>query len=232
MLKENLAKVKAKIAEACRRVDRDPGEITLVCVTKGVEIEKIKEVVSLGIMDIGENRVQEAFKKYNELQTTGYKLTAKIRWHMVGHLQSNKAKYAVRIFDLIHSVDSFKLAEEINKQAERINKIQDILIQVNTSGEKTKFGIEPKGLFSLIGEIKKFKNLSLKGLMTIAPVVLNPEDARPYFRKLKELFDEFNYLTNHPLTILSMGMSQDFEVAIEEGANMVRIGRAIFKGSK
>ncbi|MCM8765811.1 MAG: YggS family pyridoxal phosphate-dependent enzyme [Candidatus Omnitrophica bacterium] len=226
MLRENLAKVEERIERACRKVGRDPEEITLVCVTKGVEIEKISEIVNLGVTDIGENRVQEALKKFEQLQAG-----QSIKWHMVGHLQSNKAKYAVRIFDLIHSVDSLKLAEEINRQAERINKIQEILVQVNVSGEKTKFGIKPEDLFSLGEEILKFKNLRLRGLMTIAPIVESPEDARFCFRKLRELRDEFNYLTNYQLTILSMGMSQDFEVAIEEGANMVRIGTAIFKSS-
>ncbi|MCM8784345.1 MAG: YggS family pyridoxal phosphate-dependent enzyme [Candidatus Omnitrophica bacterium] len=230
MLEENLREIFTKIEASCKRVKRDSKEITLVCVTKGIGLEKIREVVKLGMSDIGENRVQDALKKFNELYSADDRSQVNIRWHMVGHLQRNKAKYAVRIFDLIHSVDSFKLAEEINKEAEKINKIQNILIQVNTSGEKTKFGVNPEDLFSLAKEILKFKHLNLKGLMTIAPEVENPEDTRPYFRKLRELFDEFNHLTNYQLTILSMGMSQDFGIAIEEGANVLRIGRAIFKG--
>lgn len=230
MFEGNLRLVLEKIATSCIKAKRNPEEITLVCITKGVDVEKIKEIIALGINNIGENRVQEALKKFEKLQIPVYR-SGKINLHMVGHLQKNKVKYAVRIFDLIHSVDSLELAYEINKQAEKINKVQDILIQINSSGEKTKFGVKPEDLFSLANEVLKLKNLNLKGLMTIAPIVKNPEETRPYFRKVKELFDEFNHLTNNQLTILSMGMSQDFEVAIEEGANMVRIGRAIFEGN-
>ncbi|MGE4358108.1 MAG: YggS family pyridoxal phosphate-dependent enzyme [Candidatus Omnitrophota bacterium] len=231
MLGDNLRAVFARIEAVCKRIKRNPAEITLVCVTKGIEIEKIKEVIELGINDIGENRVQEAVEKFEKLRMANGK-GRKINWHMVGHLQRNKAKYAVRIFDLIHSIDSRELAEEINRQAERINKVQDILIQVNTSGEKTKFGISPEDLFSLAEELLKLKHLNLKGLMTIAPLVENAEETRLYFRKLYELKEKLytSGITRFPLPILSMGMSQDFEVAIEEGANMIRLGRAIFAG--
>jgi len=228
MLWENLERLKKRIEDACQRSGRSFNEITLVCVTKNVDIEKIKEVIKLGIKDIGENRVQEAVKKFEELRIANCE---KVRWHMVGHLQRNKAKYAVRIFDLIHSVDSLDLALELNKQAEKVNRVQDILIQVNVSGEETKFGINPENLLSLVKEILNLKNLNLKGLMTIAPIVKNPEDARPHFRTLRELKDKINaeLILNPPLSVLSMGMSQDFEVAIEEGATMIRIGTAIFK---
>jgi pyridoxal phosphate enzyme (YggS family) len=149
---------------------------------------------------------------------------------MVGHLQTNKVKDAVKIFDLIQSVDSLHLAEEIDKQAAKINKIQDILIEVKTSPEATKFGLQLEVVIEVIKGITKLKNLNIKGLMTIAPIVDNPEKARPYFRLLRELGDKINEsrITNHESRILSMGMTDDFEVAIEEGANMVRLGRAIF----
>jgi pyridoxal phosphate enzyme (YggS family) len=149
---------------------------------------------------------------------------------MVGHLQTNKVKEAVRIFDLIHSVDSVRLAKEIDKESAKINKIQNLLIEVKTSPEATRFGLKPDEAVRVMKEIAEFKNISIKGLMTIAPIVDNPEKTRPYFILLRELRDKINELRtmNHELTILSMGMSDDFEVAIEESSNMVRIGRAIF----
>jgi pyridoxal phosphate enzyme (YggS family) len=230
MLKENLECVKAKIYATARKVGRSPEDITLVCVTKGIDTERIKEIISLGIANIGENRVQEAKEKYTILTQTANRKPLTVRWHMVGHLQTNKVKYAVRLFDLIHSVDSLKLAQEIDKEAKKINKIQEVLIEVNTSGERTKFGIEPEKTLSLAEEILKLRNLRLRGMMTIAAILNNPEKARPYFRTLRELRDKIYQLrvTNYELPILSMGMSQDFEVAIEEGATMVRIGTAIF----
>lgn len=242
MLSDNLEKVKARIQAACKRVGRNPDEITLVCVTKGVGVEKIREIIGLGILDIGENRIQEARLKYDLLAG----IERRVRWHLVGHLQKNKAKYAVRIFDLIHSVDSWELACVINREAAKIGKPQAILIEVNISGETTKFGLKPQDTLPLTREILNLGNLKLSGLMTIAPIVDNPEKARPYFRMLRELRDKINQqLTTSPstwlgashppldlargkLSALSMGMSQDFEVAIEEGANLVRIGRAIF----
>ncbi len=234
MSRSNLEAVRARIHQVCARVGRDPNEITLVCVTKGVDINRIREVVGLGITDIGENRVQEAREKFGlltSLQATGNRRQAEIRWHMVGHLQRNKAKHAVRIFDLIHSVDSLDLAQEIDKEAKKIEKIQEILIEVNVSGESTKFGITAEETFLLAKEVSKLTSLRLKGLMTIAPLVDNPEKVRPYFKALRELRDEINQLltVNCKLLTLSMGMSQDFEVAIEEGATMMRIGTAIFR---
>ncbi len=213
MLKENILNLKAQIPES----------VTIVCVSKGRTLEQIKEAIEAGLTDIGENRVQEAIMKFNALRTMNYKF----RTHMVGHLQTNKVKEALNLFDLIQSVDSLRLAREIDKEAAKINKIQDVLIEVKTSPEATKFGIKSDEAIGVIKEITKFKNINIKGLMTIAPVVDVPEKTRPYFRALRELRDKVN-----GLWILSMGMTDDFEVAIEEGANMVRIGRAIFESAK
>lgn len=214
IIRENIAKIRRQI----------PSQVCLVAVTKGRSLAQIQEALDSGITHIGENRVQEAALKYKEIKPA-------VTWHLVGHLQTNKAKEAVKIFDLIHSVDSLNLAREIDKQAGKINKLQDILIEVNTSAEESKFGIRPEDLFEFIKAVSDLKNISLKGLMTIAPMVDNTEEVRPYFRILNELRDKANELrlTGDAIQVLSMGMSDDFEVAIEEGANMVRIGRAIFE---
>ncbi|MBN2831000.1 MAG: YggS family pyridoxal phosphate-dependent enzyme [Candidatus Omnitrophica bacterium] len=223
MLKDNISKVKERIASVCLKINRDPSQISIVAVSKGRPVEDIIEAVACGITDIGENRVQEAILKYNKLVTGKETNRQIVRWHMVGHLQTNKVKEAVKIFDLIQSVDSLYLAEEIDKQAAKINKIQDILIEIKTSPEVTKFGLNADAALGVIKEVGKFKNIYIKGLMTIAPPVKHPEEARPYFKILSGLLDDLNRQT-----ILSMGMSDDFEVAIEEGAGMLRIGRAIF----
>ncbi len=224
MIKDNVLKIKERIAIICTKIKQDPGLITIVAVSKGRTVQQIREAIEAGITDIGENRVREALIKYNELITHNSKLRT-IKWHMVGHLQTNKVKDAVRIFDLIQSVDSIRLASEMDKQAAKINKIQDILVEVKVSPEATKFGFEPEEVIKATKEISQFKNLNIKGLMTIAPIVDDPEKARPYFRMLKELKDRIN-----GQLILSMGMTDDFEAAIEEGSNMVRLGRAIFEG--
>ena len=230
MIRENIMKLKERISSACFRVNRNPNSISIVAVAKGRTAAQIKDAIEAGLTDIGENRIQEALIKYSQIKNQGVN-GSRIRWHMVGHLQRNKVKEAVEIFDLIHSVDSLRLAEEIDKQASRINKVQDILIQVNTSGEETKFGIEPEFTAELIKGIIGLNNINIRGLMTIAPMVVNPEKARPYFRILRELKDKINELriTNYELRDLSMGMTDDFEIAIEEGANVIRIGRAIFQ---
>jgi len=235
----------------------DPGNTVLVAVTKGRDTSQIRQAIEAGITDIGENRVQEALEKYNQLRSffnerrTSAKPSAaspkgtndkrRVNWHFIGRLQTNKVKEAVRIFDLIQSVDSLRLAQEIDRQAGRINKTQDVLIEVKTSSEETKSGIKPEDAPQLITEMLQLKNISIKGLMTIAPVVSDPESARPYFRQLRELRDMLNERrtsakrsaaspkgTNDEIRILSMGMSDDFEAAVMEGATMLRIGRAIF----
>ena len=217
MIRENVLEVRKRISAACLRAKRDPAAVQLIVVSKNRGIEEIGEAIAAGITTFGENRVQEVLSKYNNLQ-------ASLKWQMVGHLQTNKAKEAVKVFDLIHSVDSLRLAEEIDKQASKINKIQDILIEVKTSGEATKFGIEPDEASGLIKEMSGFKHINIKGLMTIAPLADNSEEARPYFRRLRELRDKIN-----PTFLLSMGMTDDFEAAIEEGSDILRIGRAIFE---
>lgn len=227
MLKDNICALRKRITEVCSTINRDSHSITLVGVSKGRTIEEIREVIESGIIDIAENKVQEASAKFNALKTLNHKL----RTHLVGHLQTNKAKEAVRLFDLIQSVDSLYLAQEVDKQAGRFNKIQDILIEVKTSPEATKFGLKPDETFEFMREMVRLKNIKIKGLMTLPPIVDSPEKARPYFRRLRELRERLNELrvTGYELEILSMGMSSDFEVAIEEGSNMVRIGRAIFE---
>ena len=218
MIKDNVLEARRRIEFACLKVKRDPTAVKLVAVSKNRSIEEIKEASLAGITEFGENRVQEALSKYEA------KLP--IQWHMVGHLQTNKVKEAVKIFDLIQSVDSQRLAQEIDKQAAGINKIQEILLEVKTSQEKTKFGLRPDELPGFLKTAGQLKNISVKGLMTIAPVVDNPQEARPYFRILKELRNRIN-----PAFILSMGMTGDFQVAIEEGADIIRVGRAIFEGT-
>ncbi|MDP3041121.1 MAG: YggS family pyridoxal phosphate-dependent enzyme [Candidatus Omnitrophota bacterium] len=218
MIKENIEKVRQRVFAVCARIKIDPGKITILCVTKGRSVGQILEVANSGIDHLGENRVQEAAEKY--------KLVPGAHWQMVGHLQSNKVKEALGIFDLIHSVDSVSLAQEINKQAVKINKIQDILLEVKTSPEIRKFGFKPLALLEVCEEIMKFQNVKIKGLMTIAPLVDNAQEARPYFAKLKALRDQLN-----PSWLLSMGMSSDFEVAIEEGADIIRLGRVIFQNN-
>jgi PLP dependent protein len=217
VIKENIVRIRQRIYAACNRAGRDLSEIAIVAVTKNRGIQEIKEALENGLADIGENRVQEALLKYSQLSVGC--------WHLIGHLQTNKAKDAVKIFGLIHSLDSLRLAEEIDKQAVKISKVQDVLLEVNVSGEATKFGVKPDEAAGLIGEISGLKNIRVKGLMTIAPVSDNPQASRPYFRQLRELRDKIG-----GLEILSMGMTDDFEAAIEEGATMVRIGRAIFEG--
>lgn len=218
MIKENIERVNGRIAGVCAKVKVNPDKITVICVTKGRLVSQIQEAVSLGLKDIGENRVQEALIKYGQISD--------VKWHMVGHLQSNKVRDALKIFDLIHSVDSVSLAQEINKQAFKINKIQDILLEVKTSPEVRKFGFKPEVLVEVCEEIVKFKNVKIKGLMTIAPEVDNVNEVRPYFSKLRQLRDQLN-----PGWLLSMGMSGDFEAAIEEGADIIRLGRVIFQNN-
>ena len=229
MIEENVRKIKERVALACSRVNRDPAAITIVAVSKGRSVQEIREAAAAGITDVGENRIQEAAVKYNGLRLAACGLRP-VKWHLVGHLQTNKVKDAVKIFDLIHSVDSPHLAVEIDKEAAKINKVQDILIQVNTSGEVTKFGLKPDAAVEVIKEIAGLKNISIKGLMTIAPLSDNPEQTRPYFRALRELKDKLVQLwtVDCGLWTLSMGMTDDFEVAIEEGATMLRLGRAVF----
>lgn len=223
IIKNNLEIINEKIKKAALKVNRNPQEIKLVAVTKIATIEQIKEAISAGVEIIGENKIQEAKEKYQIL-------TADIEWHLVGHLQTNKVKYAIEIFDLIHSVDSIKLAKEIDRRSLQFGMITNVLVEVNVSGEETKYGIKPEEVKPFLKEISEFSRIKVRGLMTIAPIAKDKEKVRPYFRKLSELSKEIKSknIKNVEMDYLSMGMSEDFEVAIEEGANMVRIGRGIF----
>ena len=216
-ISDNLSVIQEKISAACLRADRDPGEVRLVAVTKTVALERIKQGMDAGLKILGENYIQEAQKK---IETLG----RSVSWHFIGRLQSNKAKFAVRLFDLIHSVDTLKLAQELNRRAQIEERRLDILVQVNISGEETKGGVGPGAARDLLDQILKLDHLAVKGLMTMPPFFDQPEKARPYFAALRALRDEYG----PPLTELSMGMSGDFEVAIEEGATLVRVGTAIF----
>ncbi len=221
MLSERISSVFKKITYAALRAGRNPEEIKLIAITKSQPIDKIKEAADLGLRVFGENRVQEAKTKIEFLKDFN------IEWHMVGHLQSNKVKDAVRLFEVIHSLDSEKLARLINRESEKSGKIQRVLIQVKLSEEESKYGIKEWEIENLLEICKDLKNLKVEGLMTIPPYFENPEDVRPYFRKLRQIkknLSEKGYF----LKELSMGMSHDFEVAIEEGATMVRIGTALF----
>ena len=218
MVTDNIARVKRRIEEAAGRSSRDPGAVKLIVVTKEADVGRMREALEAGVTDVGENRVKDAALKQSQLDRTG------VTWHMIGHLQSNKAKDAVRLFSVIHSVETIKLAYTINKEAEKYKKTQAVLIEVNASGEESKFGIKPDALADFLEEARSLENLNILGLMTMAPFTDNAENTRPYFRQLKEL------AATHHLKELSMGMTQDFEVAIEEGATMVRIGSAIFRG--
>lgn len=224
-LLQNISSIYKRISHAAMRAGRNPQDVKLIAVTKTVSIERIREAIDAGLKIFGENRVQEAQKKVmsDELRVT----SGKIQWHLIGHLQKNKAKYAVRLFNLIHSVDSIGLAEEINRSAEKTGKIQDVLTEVKLSPEVTKHGTSKTELVGLIKAVSAMKNLNLIGLMTIPPFFENPEDTRLYFRELRELRDKA-VAAGFDLPELSMGMSHDFEAAIEEGATMVRIGTAIF----
>jgi len=220
---KNLKTIMDRIAAAAKRVGRDPSSVRLVVVTKTVDRDRIAEAVAAGAAVLGENRVQEAKEKIEALGQTA-------SWHLIGHLQANKAKYAVKLFDLIHSVDNLELAVEIDRQAAKVGKVQDILVEVNIAGEASKAGIAVKGVPALAAEVAKFRNIAVKGLMTMPPYSENTEDSRPYFRKLRDLAETIakENIPNVTMNELSMGMSGDFEVAIEEGATLVRVGTAIF----
>lgn len=219
----NLKTIMDRIASAAKSSGRDLPSVKLIVVTKTIGVDRIREAVDAGALILGENRVQEAKEKIEKLGPIA-------SWHLIGHLQTNKAKYAVKLFYLIHSVDSLDLAKEIDKQAAKIGKVQDVLIEVSISGEASKAGVASENAAALIKDASKLKNISIKGLMTIPPFSDSPEDSRPYFKKLRELSESVarENIPGVSMKELSMGMSGDFEVAIEEGATMVRVGTAIF----
>lgn len=224
-IEKTLQHIQDRIIESAKRSGRDPGNIKLVAVSKTVALEKIIEALNAGVLIFGENRVQEAQNKIRS-QELGVR-SEKIEWHLIGNLQKNKARTAVELFDLIHSVDSAALAEEINRHAQKTGKLQRILLQVKLADEETKHGVREEDLSGLIDKVLLMNHIQLEGLMTIPPYFEDPENARPYFRKLRELADRA-IAKGYPVKELSMGMSNDFEVAIEEGATMVRIGTALF----
>jgi pyridoxal phosphate enzyme (YggS family) len=220
---DNLTRVKERMAEAAMRSGRTPDSVKLVGVTKTVDVVRIKQAVSAGLQILGENYVQEARDKITEVG-------GEVSWHFVGRLQTNKAKYAVKLFDMIQTVDSFKLAKELNRRAQPLGRIIPIIIQVNLASEVSKGGVEPPECITLIKQISELANLQIRGLMTMPPFFDQPERARPYFAQLRELSQEIAraQLPRVEMNELSMGMSGDFETAIEEGATLVRVGTAIF----
>lgn len=216
--------VRAKIDETCERCGRDPKEVTLIAVSKTKPLEDIEELIKYEVNDFGENKPQELKKKFDEVSTP-------VRFHQIGHLQTNKVKYIINKTSLIHSVDSFKLAQVIEKEAAKRNLFVDILIEVNYAGEESKFGVTKEETLPLVKEIaSSFRHIKIKGLMTIAPFVDDPEENRPIFKGMHELLLDIKSqnIDNVDMSVLSMGMTNDYIVAIEEGATMVRIGTAIF----
>ncbi|MFQ6044447.1 MAG: YggS family pyridoxal phosphate-dependent enzyme [Candidatus Poribacteria bacterium] len=225
-IKNNLIKLRERIAQAAKRSGRTPESIQLVAVSKTVPTEKIIEAIEAGITDIGENRVQEAVQKHQTINS----IFKTLKWHLVGHLQRNKVKPALEIFDMIHSVDSVRLMDAIEKRAAQTDRVVDVLVEVNTSGEATKYGIKPEEIVGFMERASQYDHLRVRGLMTIGLFADDPEATRPCFQQLRALRDKVAKL-NLPrieMKYLSMGMTNDFEVAIEEGANILRIGTAIF----
>lgn len=223
MLKENLTKVEENIQKACDKAGRKRSEVTLIAVSKTKPVEMLQEIYDEGIREFGENKVQEMCEKMKLMPQD-------IKWNMIGHLQTNKVKYIIGKTSLIHSVDSLKLAEEIQKQAVKHDVTADILVEVNIANEESKFGISKDETIQMVRDIAKLDHLKIKGLMTIAPFVEDPEDNRLYFREIKQLSVDINNqnIDNVSMDVLSMGMTGDYMVAIEEGATMVRVGTGIF----
>lgn len=223
MLKKNFEEVEAKIQAACDRAGRKREEVTLIAVSKTKPVELLQEAYDLGNRIFGENKVQEIVDKYDQLPND-------ISWHMIGHLQRNKVKYIIDKAEMIHSVDSLRLAEAIEKEAAKKGITADILIEVNVAKEDTKFGVMPEDAGGLVLQVSKLPHIRVRGLMTIAPFVENPEENRIYFRRLRNLAVDIgeNKSDNVTMSVLSMGMTNDYEIAIEEGATMIRVGTGLF----
>ena len=222
-IKENIENINAKIEAACQRSGRKREEVLFLVVSKTIDVPRIKEAVACGMTSLGENKVQEIMDKYEPMGEG-------IKWHLIGHLQTNKVKYIIDKVELIHSVESIKLAEEISKRAVAKGVTANILLEVNVAGEESKFGIKPEECEQMVREISVVPNIVIKGLMTVAPAVENEEENRKYFRQMKQLLVDINSkkIDNVNMTELSMGMTGDYEVAIEEGATIVRIGTGVF----
>lgn len=223
MLLDNFKEVEENIREACERVGRDPAEVTLIAVSKTKPVEMLQEAYDFGTRIFGENKVQEIVEKYEALPKD-------IHWHMIGHLQRNKVKYIIDKVELIHSVDSVRLAETIEKEAAKKGLTARILLEVNVAEEESKFGLKVDEVEDVIEKISEFSHIKVCGLMTIAPFVENPEENRPYFQRLRKLSVDIGAkkVDNVTMSILSMGMTNDYEVAVEEGATMVRVGTGLF----
>ena len=223
MVAENLAQVQKNINESCNKSNRDPNEVTLIAVSKTKPVEMLKEAYDAGARVFGENKVQEIVDKYDQMPSD-------VKWHMIGHLQRNKVKYIVDKVAMIHSVDSLRLAETIEKEAAKKAVIVPILIEVNVAQEESKFGLKPEEVLPLIEQIADFSHIRIKGLMTIAPYVDNAEENREIFRELKKLSVDIaaKNINNVTMSVLSMGMTGDYMVAVQEGATMVRVGTGIF----
>jgi len=222
-IKRNIEEVRKRVEKAALKSGRNPGDIKIIGVTKTVDTDRIMKAIDAGIVDLGENRVQELLEKYD-------KINRECRWHLIGHLQTNKVKYIIDKVSLIHSVDRIELVQEIQKRAEKIGRIVDVLVQVNVAEEESKFGIRTSEALDFVKEVSRFENIKVRGLMTIAPLVENPETVRYVFRELRKLLIDIRQenIDNINMDFLSMGMSNDFEIAVEEGSNMIRVGTAIF----
>jgi hypothetical protein len=222
-ISSNVSLIRQRMGVACARCGRDPQSVKLMAVSKTVAPERIRQALAAGVTLLGENYVQEAREK---IPTIGHVA----EWHMIGHLQTNKVKYVVNLFDWIHSVDRLELARELDKRAGQNNRRLNVLIEVNVSGEESKSGIEATQALELVRQVSLLPNINLRGLMTMPPYSDNPENSRPYFQALRKLRDDISAadIPSIPMDELSMGMTDDFEVAIEEGATIIRVGRAIF----
>ena len=218
---QNIREIKRRIADAAERAGRNPDEITLVAVSKTHPVEQIKAAVDAGVTDLGESRVQEAVPKIQELSKIA-------RWHMIGHLQTNKVSKAVEYFDIVQSVDSMKLAEALNRSAESSGRKIDCLLEINSTGEEAKFGVAPGDVINCVERINKLEHLNLCGVMTIGPYTDNEDEIRGVYKLTCNIFKEAKKISGEGFTELSMGMSDDFEIAVEEGSTMVRVGTAIF----
>ena len=222
-IQQNIIDIEQRITAAAQKSGRKREDILLLAVSKTIDVPRIKQAVDCGLKELGENRVQEILEKYDTMGKD-------VCWHLIGHLQTNKVKYIINKVKMIHSVESIKLAEEIDKRAKQSNVIMDILVEVNIADEQSKFGVTPKETLSFIKNIAFLDNIRIKGLMTVAPFVDNPEENRDCFRRMRQLLVDINEekIDNVNMNVLSMGMSNDFEVAIEEGATIVRVGTNIF----
>lgn len=227
-IKENIEEILKRTAAAAVRSGRNPEDITVIAVSKTVDAERAREAVKGGLINLGENRVQELVSKYDQLSDID------VKWHLIGNLQKNKVKYIIDKATLIHSVENIELANEINKRAQKNNIISNVLIELNIGEEESKFGLNEENTYSFVKVMEQFENIKVLGLMTVAPFSENPEDIRWVFKKMKGIYDKISgmKLKNTEMKYLSMGMTNDFEIAIEEGANIVRIGTAVFGARK